>query len=424
MKILVIGGGGREHTLVWKIAQSSLVDKIYCIPGNPGIAELAECAKMDAEKDFNSIEQFVLKQKIDVVVIGPEDPLANGLSDHLANVGLKVFGPSSLATQIESSKVFSKEFMMRHNIPTAKGEVFDNPDDAISYIKKVGAPIVVKADGLAKGKGVFPCRDLQKAIDAVKAIMIKKDFGDAGNKVIAEEFMEGEEASFIAFTDGKTVLPTASSQDHKPIFDGDKGPNTGGMGAYSPAPVVTDKVYDLIMETVMKPTVKGMAEEGHPYKGALYAGLMIKDGKPRVVEFNARFGDPETQAVIPRMKSDIMPAILACIDGTLDKIQLEWTEEPAVCVAMVSGGYPGSYEKGKVISGLDKTGKMDKIMVFHAGTAEKDGRVVTSGGRVLGITALGDTIKDAIDRAYEAIKEISFDGVYYRKDIGHRALKR
>jgi len=424
MKILMIGGGGREHALVWKIAQSPLVDKIYCIPGNPGIAELAECVKMDAEKDFNAIEQFALSQKVDVVVIGPEDPLANGLTDRLENAGLKVFGPSKLATQIESSKAFSKEFMMRHNIPTAKGESFDNSDDAIAYIKKVGAPIVVKADGLAKGKGVFPCRELKKAVDAVKAIMIDKEFGDAGDKIIIEEFMEGEEASFIAFTDGKTVLPTASSQDHKPIFDGDKGPNTGGMGAYSPAPVVTDEVYELIMETIMKPTVKGMAEEGYIYRGALYAGLMIKDGKPKVVEFNARFGDPETQAVIPRMKSDIMPAILACIDGTLDKVSLEWTDEPAVCVAMVSGGYPASYEKGKVINGLDQARNLDKIIVFHAGTAEKDGKVVTSGGRVLGITALGNTIKDAIDLAYKAINEISFDGAYYRKDIGYRALNK
>jgi phosphoribosylamine--glycine ligase len=424
MKILVIGGGGREHTLVWKIAQSPLVAKIYCIPGNPGIAELAECIKMDVEKGFDSITQFALKEKIDVTVIGPEDPLANGISDHFENAGLKVFGPSKLATQIESSKVFSKEFMMRYGIPTANGEIFDNPDDAITYIKRIGAPIVVKADGLAKGKGVFPCRDLQKALDAVNAIMVEKEFGDAGNKVIVEEFMEGEEASFIAFTDGKTVLPTASSQDHKPIFDGDKGPNTGGMGAYSPAPVVTDGVYDLIMETIMKPTIKGMAEEGHPYKGALYAGLMIKDGKPRVVEFNARFGDPETQAVLPRMKSDIMPAILACIDGTLDKIRIEWTEEAAVCVAMVSGGYPGSYEKGKVINGLDKAGKMDKIIVFHAGTAKKDDSIITYGGRVLGVTALGKNIKNAIDLAYKAVAKISFEGAYYRKDIGHRALDR
>jgi len=424
MNVLVIGGGGREHTLVWKIAQSPLVKKIYCIPGNAGIDKLAECLKMDIEGNFDQLAEFAKEKNINLTVVGPEDPLANGIVDHFQKFGLKIFGPTKSATEIESSKVFSKEFMIRHNIPTAKAEIFDDPDKAKSYIKKVGAPIVVKADGLAKGKGVFPCRELQKAIDAVDLIMINREFGDAGNKIVVEEFMEGEEASFIAFTDGKTVLPTASSQDHKPIFDGDKGPNTGGMGAYSPAPVVTDEVHELIMETIMKPTIKGMLAEGIPYKGALYAGLMISDGKPRVVEFNARFGDPESQAVLPRMKSDIVPIIMACIDGTLDKMEIEWTERPAVCVVMASKGYPGSYEKGKVISGLNDVSKMTDVMVFHAGTAKKDGEIVTSGGRVLGVTALGDTIKDAIDKAYDAVKKISFDGAYYRNDIGYRALNR
>jgi len=424
MRVLVIGGGGREHTLVWKIAQSPIVEKVYCIPGNPGIAELAECKKMDVESDFGALVRFAKSEKIDFAVIGPEDPLANGIVDYFQNSGLKTFGPLKSATEIESSKVFSKEFMMRHNIPTAEGEIFDDPEEAISYIKRVGVPIVVKADGLAKGKGAFPCRDLQKALDAVKSIMIDRDFGDAGNKVIVEEFMEGEEASFIAFTDGKTVLPMASAQDHKPIFDDDKGPNTGGMGAYSPAPVVTDEIHDLIMKTIMEPVIKGMSDEGRLYKGALYAGLMISDGKPRIVEFNARFGDPETQAVLPRMKSDIVPIILACIDGTLDKMQIEWTYKPAVCVAMASGGYPGSYEKGKVINGLDTVAKMDNVMVFHAGTAKKDDSIVTSGGRVLGVTALGNNIENAIKRAYEAVDKISFDGAYYRRDIGRKALNR
>jgi len=424
MRVLVIGGGGREHTLVWKIAQSQLVEKVYCIPGNPGIAELAECKKMDVESDFDALVQFAKSEKIDFAVIGPEDPLANGIVDYFQNSGLKAFGPSKSAAEIESSKVFSKEFMMRHGIPTSEGEIFDDPEEAISYIKKVGAPIVVKADGLAKGKGAFPCRDLQKALDAVNSIMIDRDFGDAGNKVIVEEFMEGEEASFIAFTDGKTVLPMASAQDHKPIFDDDKGPNTGGMGAYSPAPVVTDEIHDLIMKTIMEPVIKGMSAEGRLYKGALYAGLMIADGKPRIVEFNARFGDPETQAVLPRMKSDIVPIILACIDGTLDKMQIEWTDEPAVCVAMASGGYPGSYEKGKVINGLETVAKMDNVMVFHAGTAKKDDSIVTSGGRVLGVTALGNSIENAIKRAYKAVDKISFDGAYCRRDIGRKALNR
>jgi len=424
MRVLVIGGGGREHTLVWKIAQSQLVEKVYCIPGNPGIAELAECKKMDVESDFDALVQFAKSEKIDFTVIGPEDPLANGIVDYFQNSGLKAFGPSKSAAEIESSKVFSKEFMMRHGIPTSEGEIFDDPEEAISYIKKVGAPIVVKADGLAKGKGAFPCRDLQKALDAVNSIMIDRDFGDAGNKVIVEEFMEGEEASFIAFTDGKTVLPMASAQDHKPIFDDDKGPNTGGMGAYSPAPVVTDEIHDLIMKTIMEPVIKGMSAEGRLYKGALYAGLMIADGKPRIVEFNARLGDPETQAVLPRMKSDIVPIILACIDGTLDKMQMEWTDEPAVCVAIASGGYPGSYEKGKVINGLETVAKMDNVMVFHAGTAKKDDSIVTSGGRVLGVTALGNSIENAIKRAYEAVGKISFDGAYCRRDIGRKALNR
>jgi len=424
MRVLVIGGGGREHTLVWKIAQSQLVEKVYCIPGNPGIAELAECKKMDVESDFDALVQFAKSEKIDFTVIGPEDPLANGIVDYFQNSGLKAFGPSKSAAEIESSKVFSKEFMMRHNIPTSEGEIFDDPEEAISYIKKVGAPIVVKADGLAKGKGAFPCRDLQKALDAVNSIMIDRDFGDAGNKVIVEEFMEGEEASFIAFTDGKTVLPMASAQDHKPIFDDDKGPNTGGMGAYSPAPVVTDEIHDLIMKTIMEPVIKGMSAEGRLYKGALYAGLMIADGKPRIVEFNARLGDPETQAVLPRMKSDIVPIILACIDGTLDKMQMEWTDEPAVCVAIASGGYPGSYEKGKVINGLETVAKMDNVMVFHAGTAKKDDSIVTSGGRVLGVTALGNSIENAIKRAYKAVDKISFDGAYCRRDIGRKALNR
>jgi phosphoribosylamine--glycine ligase len=424
MRVLVIGGGGREHTLVWKIAQSPLVEKVYCIPGNPGIAELAECKKMDVESDFDALVQFAKSEKIDFAVIGPEDPLANGIVDYFQNSGLKTFGPSKSAAEIESSKVFSKEFMMRHGIPTSEGEIFDDPEDAISYIKKVGAPIVVKADGLAKGKGAFPCRDLQKALDAVNSIMIDRDFGDAGNKVIVEEFMEGEEASFIAFTDGKTVLPMASAQDHKPIFDDDKGPNTGGMGAYSPAPVVTDEIHDLIMKTIMEPVIKGMSAEGRLYKGALYAGLMIADGKPRIVEFNARLGDPETQAVLPRMKSDIVPIILACIDGTLDKMQMEWTDEPAVCVAIASGGYPGSYEKGKVINGLETADKMDNVMVFHAGTAKKDDSIVTSGGRILGVTALGNSIENAIKRAYEVVDKISFDGAYCRRDIGRKALNR
>ena len=424
MRILVIGGGGREHTLVWKIARSPFVEKIYCIPGNAGIGETADCKKMDIEGTFDPLAQFAMDEKIDLTVVGPEDPLANGLVDHFENLGLRVFGPSKAATEIESSKVFSKELMNKYGVPTAKGEIFDDPREAASYIRKVGAPIFVKADGLAKGKGAFPCRDLQEALDAVNAIMVEKQFGEAGNRVLVEEFLEGEEASFIAFTDGKTILPMASSQDHKPIYDGDRGPNTGGMGAYSPAPVVTGEVHDLIMETVMEPAVRGMAAEGRPYKGVLYSGLMIAEGKPKVLEFNARFGDPENQAVIPRLKSDIVPVMQACIDGTLDKVRLEWADGPAVCVVMASGGYPVKYEKGKVISGLEVAGAMENVIVFHAGTARKGNDIITNGGRVLGVTALGSDIEDAISRAYEAVEKISFEKAYFRRDIGRKALER
>ena len=424
MRILVIGGGGREHTLVWKMAQSPLVEKIYCIPGNAGIGEIADCKKMDVEGAFDPLARFAMDEKIDLTVVGPEDPLANGIVDHFEDLGLRAFGPSKSATEIESSKVFSKQLMSKYGVPTAKGEIFDNPREAASHIREVGAPIVVKADGLAKGKGVFPCRDLQEALDAVNTIMVERKFGEAGNRALVEEFLEGEEASFIAFTDGKTILPMASSQDHKPIYDGDRGPNTGGMGAYSPAPVVTDEVYDLIMETVMERAVRGMAAEGRPYKGVLYAGLMIAEGKPKVLEFNARFGDPENQAVIPRLKSDIVPVMQACIDGTLDKVQLEWTDGPAVCVVIASGGYPGEYEKGKVISGLEAAGAMENVIVFHAGTAREGDDIVTNGGRILGVTAVGSDIADAIGTAYEAVEKISFEKAYFRRDIGYRASKR
>ena len=424
MRVLVIGGGGREHTLVWKIAQSPLVEKIYCVPGNAGIGEIADCKKMNVEGEFDPLVQFAMDEKIDLTVVGPEDPLANGIVDHFESLGLKAFGPWKAATEIESSKVFSKQLMNKYGVPTAESEVFDNPQEAASYIRRVGAPIVVKADGLTKGKGVLPCRDLHKALDAVNTIMVEKKFGEAGNRILVEEFLEGEEASFIAFTDGRTILPMSSSQDHKPIYDGDRGPNTGGMGAYSPAPVVTDELHDLIMETVMEPAVRGMAAEGRPYKGVLYAGLMIAGGRPKVMEFNARFGDPETQAVIPRLKSDIVPVMQACIDGTLDKVQLEWADGPAVCVVIASGGYPGDYEKGVVINGLEAAGAMENVIVFHAGTARKGGDITTNGGRILGVTALGGDIEEAIGTAYKAVERISFEKAYFRRDIGHRALER
>lgn len=424
MRILIIGGGGREHTIAWKISQSPMVEKIYCVPGNAGIAEIAECEKLDVEGALEPISSFAIDKKIDLTFVGPENPLANGIVDHFEGLGLKVFGPSKLAAEIESSKVFSKDLMIKYGIPTAQSETFDDPDKAKTYVKKIGAPIVIKADGLAKGKGVIVCREIQKALTAIDNIMVKKEFGEAGNRILVEEFLAGEEASFIAFTDGKTILPMASSQDHKPIFDGDEGPNTGGMGAYSPAPVVTDEVHELIMETIMKPTIKGMESEGRLYKGVLYAGLMIAGGKPKVMEFNARMGDPETQAVIPRLKSDIVPILQACIEGTLGKVQMEWTDEPAVCVVIASGGYPDNYEKGKVINGLNKAAEMENVMVFHAGTAKHGDNILTNGGRVLGVTALGNNIKDAIDRTYEAVRKISFQEAHYRKDIGKKAIGR
>ncbi len=423
MRILVIGGGGREHTLVWKMAQSPLVDKIYCISGNAGIAALAECEKIDVDGALEPIADFALDNRIDLTVVGPEDPLANGIVDLFAASRLRAFGPDQLATQIEASKIFSKELMWKYGIPTANAEIFDNHEEATAYIRDAGVPIVVKADGSAKGKGVIVCRDeLQQALDAVNTIMVEKAFGNAGNRILVEECLEGEEASFIVFTDGENILPMSSSQDHKPIYDGDRGLNTGGMGAYSPAPVVTPEVYDLIMETIMLPTVKGMAAEGYPYKGVLYAGLMIADGKPKVIEFNARFGDPESQAVLPRLQSDIVPVMEACIDGTLDQAQLEWSDEAAACVVMASGGYPVKYKKGKVITGLDVAGAMENVMVFHAGTARQGGKIVTNGGRVLGVTALGKDIEEAVITAYDAVGRISFEGAYFRNDIAYRAL--
>jgi len=430
MKVLVLGGGGREHTLVWKIAQSELVEKVYCIPGNAGIAKSAMCKEVDLEPTFQPLVGLVLEAKIDLVVVGPEAPLARGVVNVFGPWWLKetfgtppkVFGPSQKAAQIESSKIFSKELMWLNAIPTPYARVFYNPGPAMDYINKVGAPIVVKADGLAAGKGSIVCKTVEDALNAVKLMMLDKQFGDAGKGILVEEFLEGEEVSFIAFTDGKNVLPMDTSQDHKPIYEG--GPNTGGMGAYSPVPVVTPELQQEIMDTIMKPAVMAMAAEGNPYKGVLYAGLMIIDGRPKVLEFNARMGDPETQAVLPRMKSDIVPIMLACIDGTLDKMQIEWTDEPAVCVVMASGGYPGSYEKGKVIRGLKAADMMEDVIVFHAGTAMKDHDIVTNGGRVLGVTALGTDIKNAKDRAYEAVGRISWPGAYYRRDIGYRALAR
>lgn len=421
MKVLVVGGGGREHALVWKIAQSPKVTKVYCAPGNAGISEQATIVPIRAN-DLNGLLEFASKEKVDLTVVGPEEPLTKGIVDLFESKGLSIFGSSQRAAEIEGSKAFAKEMMRKYGVPTATCKIFEGREEAIAYIRKQGAPIVVKADGLAAGKGVIICKTVEEAIQSIEQIMVKKVFGQAGNRVVIEECLTGEEASYIAFTDGKVILPMASSQDHKQIFDGDQGPNTGGMGAYSPAPVVTEEVHERILEKILRPIIQGMGDEGRPYKGVLYAGLMIRDGHPKVLEFNARFGDPETQPVLMRMKGDIIPILEACIKGNLSQCQIEWDGRASVCVVMASKGYPGDYEKGKTIEGLKEVSRMEDVFVFHAGTAFKDGQVITSGGRVLGVTGLGEDIPRAIERTYQAVKKICWEGVHYRTDIGQKAL--
>jgi len=423
MKVLIIGGGGREHALVWKIAQSPKVKKIYCAPGNAGIADMATCLPINSG-DINKLLEFAKKEKIDLTIVGPEDPLCNGIVDIFEKQGLKVFGANQKAVEIESSKSFAKDLMNKYGINTAAGKTFTSYKKAEDYIRKTGAPVVVKADGLAAGKGVIVCETVSKAIDALKLIIKKRAFGDAGNKVVVEECLTGEEASFLAFTDGKNLLPLPSSQDHKAIYDNDQGPNTGGMGAYSSAPIIDRYMHKKIMEEIMMPTIQAMASEGRPYKGVLYAGLMIDKDRIKVLEFNARFGDPEAQPLLMRIKNDIVPIMEATIEGTLDKCKLEIDDRAAVCVVMASKGYPGSYKKGIPISGLKDVKRMKDVVVFHAGTDKKDKKIVTNGGRVLGVTALGNSVKKAISRAYMAASRITWDGVYYRKDIGQKALKR
>jgi phosphoribosylamine---glycine ligase len=423
MNILIVGGGGREHALAWKISQSTRVRKIYCAPGNAGIAALAECVAIDGE-DVDALVEFAKSNAIGLTLVGPEGPLAAGLSDRFEAEGLRIFGASQKAARLESSKSFSKYIMEKYGIPTAAGRTFTDPEAARARVREMGAPIVVKADGLAAGKGVIVCESEEEALQAIDGIMVERVFGAAGDRLIVEERLVGEEASFLAFTDGKTVLPLPSSQDHKPVYDDDKGPNTGGMGAYSPAPIVDAHMHRKVMREVMIPTVKAMAAEGCPYKGVLYAGLMIENDKIKVLEFNARFGDPEAQPLLMRLKNDIVPVLEAVVDGRLHERALEIDDRAAVCVVMASGGYPGAYKKGLPISGLDDASRMSDVMVFHAGTAASDGAVAASGGRVLGVTALGDTVRDAISRAYDAVSKISWEGVHFRQDIGRKALKR
>ena len=423
MKILVVGGGGREHALVWKISQSPMVTKIYCAPGNPGIALMAENLPIRAD-EVGALLEFARNEGIDLTVVGPEQPLSLGIVDIFENHGLKVFGPRQKAAIIEGSKAFSKDLMQKYNIPTAAYGVFSDIAAAEEFIRRTGAPIVVKADGLAAGKGVIIAQTCQEAIDTVTDMLSGNSFGNAGSRVVIEEFLTGEEASFLAITDGSTIIPLASAQDHKAIFDGDKGPNTGGMGAYSPAPVVTEAIHEIAMAEVLRRAVDGMAAEGRPYCGVLYAGLMVKDGQVKTLEFNARFGDPECQPLLMRMKSDIVPLLLAVADGDISGMEIQWHDSAAVCVVMASGGYPGDYRKGDAINGLEAASRLDDVYVFHAGTRQKDGVCVTDGGRVLGVTALGDTVKAAIERAYQGVGMISWTGMQFRSDIGKKAVER
>ncbi len=423
LKVLVVGGGGREHALVWKIAQSPLVEKIYAAPGNPGMARNAECVPVGAT-DRDALVRFAVEKRIDLTVVGPEAPLVAGLSDVLAEHGLLVCGPSRAAAQLEGSKVFSKTILEKYGIPTAAFRVFEEYDEAEQHVLTHRLPVVIKADGLAAGKGVAVAGTYEEAVAFLRDVMEKRVFGDAGNRVVVEECLRGEEASYIVFTDGEKIVPLPSSQDHKRIGDGDSGPNTGGMGAYSPAPVVTPDVERRILSEVFTPLLAGMRAEGMPFRGILYGGLMIENGIPRVLEFNVRFGDPEAQPLFLRLKSDLVPLLLQCARGKLSDAAMEIDPRPSVCIVMSSGGYPGSYGKGFPIHGIEEAESEDGVTVFHAGTALEGGRLVTNGGRVLGVTAVGDDIAGAIARGYRAAGKIHWDGAYFRKDIGRRALER
>ncbi|NOX96678.1 MAG: phosphoribosylamine--glycine ligase [Nitrospirae bacterium] len=421
MNILIIGSGGREHTLAWKISQSSRVKKIYCAPGNGGISQVAQCVPIEAT-DIPALINFAREKKIAFTVVGPEAPLAAGIVDEFGKENLKIFGPTKVAAELETSKVFAKKMMRKYGIPTGEGEIFARPQEAIAYIREKGPPLVVKADGLAAGKGVIVCRTVEEAEEAVNLIMVKKAFGEAGNLVIVEEYLQGEEASFIALTNGDTIVPLIPSQDHKPIYDGDKGPNTGGMGAYAPARLVSPEMTAEVMEKIFVPTVKGMKEEGRKFQGILYAGLMLTSDGPKVLEFNVRLGDPETQAILPLLESDLIELLESCLTEDLSQVTLQWNPGTAVCVVITSGGYPGKYQTGKEIYGLEELAEEEDVIVFHAGTTLEGGKVVTAGGRVLGVTGRGSDIREAIEKTYQAVKKISFQDMYYRKDIGAKAL--
>ena len=423
MKILVVGGGGREHSLSWAIAKSPKCEKLFCAPGNAGIAEVAECVAISGE-DVAGLVAFAKDKAIDLVIVGPEAPLVLGLVDALETEGIKAFGPSAAAAELEGSKAFMKDLFAKYNIPTAAYGRFTDYEEAVAYVRDQGAPIVVKASGLAAGKGVILAQTEDEAINALDQMMNNKSFGDAGDEVVVEKFLEGEEVSFFALVDGETALPLISAQDHKAAYDGDKGPNTGGMGAYSPAPVVTPELAQEIMNTIIQPTIDGMVAEGCPYKGVLFAGLMIKDGKPKTLEFNVRFGDPECQVLMARLQSDLVEALEAAATGTLSEIELTWREEAALVVVMAAKGYPGAYEKGSEIKNLDHANVLEGVTVFHAGTKDEDGKILAVGGRVLGVTALGSDVEQAQSRAYKAVDAIDWDEGFCRRDIGWRAITR
>jgi phosphoribosylamine--glycine ligase len=420
MNILVVGRGGREHTICWKLTESPQVKRLYCAPGNAGIAAVAEIVPI-VESDFGRLIAFAKANAIDLVVVGPEDPLFAGAADAFEDAGIPVFGPRQHAAVIEGSKAFTKDLLHKYNIPTAAYATFSAFPDALAYVRQQGAPIVIKADGLAAGKGVTVAFTLQEAEDALQTIMIDKAFGAAGDQVVIEEFLHGQEMSILSFVDGTTVRPMPAAQDHKPIYDNDQGPNTGGMGTYSPVPHIPQHVYDEAIRTIVQPTADAMVAEGRPFRGVLFAGLMITpEGRPKTIEFNCRFGDPETQVVLSRLKSDLAELFLATVEGRLHEVEPEWSEEAAVCVVLAAGGYPGNYGKGDPITGLDQVGES---IVFHAGTAhDASGRIVTNGGRLLGVTATGKTIDDARRKAYADVERIHYEGKQYRTDIGKKAL--
>ncbi|MFW5866441.1 MAG: phosphoribosylamine--glycine ligase [Armatimonadota bacterium] len=422
MKILVVGSGGREHALCWKLAESPHCDELFCAPGNGGISRIAECVPIKVD-DIEKLGDFAEEKSIDLTVVGPERPLIAGICDHFRSRGLTIYGPNASAARLEGSKAFTNDLVRRAGAPGKEFEVFDDPEAARKYIRKQGAPIVVKADGEAAGKGVVVAETVEDALDAVDRAMIDRDFGAAGDRVVVEEYLEGQECSIKLFCDGETFIPMVPSQDYKRVYDGDEGPNTGGMGCYSPVPVVTPEVLGRIMDEIVRPTIEQMAADGNPYTGTLYAGIILTEDGPRLLEYNCRFGDPETQVVLPRLRSDLVEVLLAATEGRLSEVEVAWDDRPAVCVVCASGGYPGSYETGKQITGLKDANALDDVVVFHAGTKRMGRRFFTDGGRVLGVTAMGEDFENARDTAYHAVGSIDFEDMYFRTDIAERAVQ-